>query len=184
MNKRTKTGLSGALLALLIAVGITGCFSGCGTTANTAAYKAVAASWDGVATVKGEWDAYVASQAAAGSPVNVTNVAEVNAAYAKVKTSYLVACDAGAAWSAAVQTNAPATTAAGLQGVYSECSTNLAADVGDIEALIAQLKTTNAPPATVTPPATSTNPAAGKTQPRPTTPHLPLGTNSTVTSTN
>jgi len=109
---------------------------GC-ATANVAAYKVVATTGVSVDTAMSEWGAYVASVPRTNSAVVLALSAQeqsVKSAYQKYQASFVVVCDAGAAYAAASVTNAAGSSPAQL--ALQNAESNASQDISDLESLI------------------------------------------------
>lgn len=119
--------LAGVILALTINV-YTPFFTGC-TTPQTTAYQTVATTKVTVETAMHLWGAWVAA-----GKTTVAQELQVRAAYQKYQACMVVVCDAGAAYSAYVTTNAAGAT--GASGALQQAVANATQSIADLENLI------------------------------------------------
>ena len=101
---------------------------GC-ATGNQTAYKVVQATDTTVTTALGAWNVWVGAGKA-----TVAQEKAVRAAFLEYQQAMLVACDAGAVWSAAASTNS--TGATGAQAAWTAALSNLTKIESDFVALV------------------------------------------------
>lgn len=95
-----------AVLLLLTAFIIPPTITGCGSTAQQAAYKSAATTSVTVETALRAYNVF-----AAQGKTTIAQNQKVKAAYLKYQTAFAAVCDAGAIYAASGGTNAPATAA-------------------------------------------------------------------------
>ena len=129
MKNRILTAITLAALPLLLWSAVP-FLDGC-SSVNRTAYQGVATARVTAGLAVNEWNVYVSQK----HPPRTQQLA-VRSAFDKWRAGMLVLCDAGAAYSAAVATNAPVTLSGQLSASLEQAMTDSAQDQADLVGLI------------------------------------------------